>query len=83
MQGIIQEMDLLQEKIFGDYQIECSKDIISISEKIQSLAIHLDEERQKYLLELLKHKLIALENKDHLLLADILEYELKPFLKKL
>ena len=81
MESIINNIGQIQEEIFRSCSFECIQKIIETAEDIQSLLSKLNIEKQSYLVELLRHLMMALDNKDYLLVADILEYEFKPLLK--
>ena len=80
MESIINNIGQIQEEIFRSCSFECIQKIIETAEDIQSLLSKLNIEKQSYLVELLRHLMMALDNKDYLLVADILEYEFKPLL---
>lgn len=83
MKVLIEDIELLQEEIFNGSTAEYIQKIINISEDIQNLLPSLNKDKQNHIIELLKHLVIALDNKDYLLVADILEYEFKVLLKTL
>lgn len=56
------------------------KDILSQVDLIYNLANKLNADAISRINNVLKYVTIALENKDYLLLADLLEYELKTIL---
>ena len=80
MESIINNIGQIQEEIFKNYSADCIQEIIKVAEEIQNLLPNLNIERQSHIIELLRHLLLALDNKDYLLVADILEYEFKPLL---
>lgn len=81
MEALINNIDQIQEEIFKSYSAECIEQIINIAEEIQKLLPNLNIEKQSHIIELLRHLMLALDNKDYLLVGDILEYEFKPLLK--
>ena len=70
----------IQHAVF-DYQIKhLSELIIQLVEKLMLQANQLTGEKQASLNQVLNAILASYEKKDYLLLADLLEYELKPIL---
>lgn len=80
MEALINNIDRIQGEIFKNYSAECIQRIIKVAEEIQNLLPNLNIEKQSHIIELLRHLMLALDNKDYLLVADILEYEFKPLL---
>jgi len=79
--SILQGLENIQEYIF-EYDINKVKSSIQgLIEKLMSLFKEADKDEVKILNEVFSYMNIALANKDYLLLADLIEYELAPFIK--
>ena len=78
--NIIKNIENIEKNIF-DYNINnIMENMISQIDLIYNLVNNHSVKNINILNNVLKYITIALENKDHLLLADLLEYELKPIL---
>lgn len=80
LENIVYNIKDIEKNIF-DYNINnVMKDILSQVDLIYNLANKLNADAISRINNVLKYVTIALENKDYLLLADLLEYELKTIL---
>ena len=80
MENLLEKIKAVQDHIFNEWYPNIFEDIILVIEFIVSNMNLWDLEKQNRIVELLKFIEFALTNKDNLILADILEYELKPLL---
>ena len=81
MNEIIQYIDKAQENIFKYNIQEMSDNIANMSIELEKIIINLEDKDRNLLLQIFEYINIALSNKDYLLCADLLEYELKPLMK--
>ncbi len=80
MEELLTMIDDIQGSVF-DYQLKrLSELIIQLVEKLMVLASSLPTDKQVAMNKVLTAILNSYENKDYLLMADLLEYELKPLL---
>ncbi len=71
----------IRKKIF-DYDIsELQTEILLLIEMIQNKIVNLSTEDLMYFKEISNYITVALQNKDYLVLGDILKYELLPLFK--
>lgn len=73
----------IQEKIFRNQFKEVQADVVSGSELLANVASLLSEKDLKVYNEIILEILLSIQKSDLLLLADLLEFKLKPFLQKL
>lgn len=76
---IWQEIDRAQEQLFAYRVDEAGKTFLTIVDKLQELLPH-HKEAEKKVLPLLEEMLEAMQNKDYLLVIDLLEFRLKPLM---
>lgn len=76
------KVDNIIGEIFNCNFKNISKMILEISEEIEKNNIFAYDELKKDWKEILYYLMISLENKDYLLLGDILNYELKTILER-
>ena len=76
------KIDNIIGEIFNCNFSNISKMTLEISEEIETNNIFAYDELNKDWKEILYYLMISLENKDYLLLGDILNYELKTILKR-
>jgi hypothetical protein len=80
LEELLTMIDDIQGSVF-DYQLKrLSELIIQLVEKLMVLASSLPTDKQVAMNKVLTAILNSYENKDYLLMADLLEYELKPLL---
>lgn len=66
----------------GDFQ-EVIKNVMEIIESIENGNVFCDVDDNKSWKEITYYLSVGLENKDYLVVADLLKYELRPLLQKL
>ncbi len=80
---MIDIIDRLQEDIFKYEMQGVNTEISSLIGGITRLMAGITHSQTATLNEILKYITTGMQNQDYLLVADILEYELKPFIKGL
>jgi len=73
----------IQEKIFRNQFKEVQADVISGSTLLADIASILSDKNLKVYNDIILEILLSVQKSDLLLLADLLEFKLKPFLQKL
>jgi len=81
IEEILTDIDNIQEYIFSLNKEAMTKGIHSLIDQITIILLQLNQENMNTLVAILKKINLGFENDDYLLIADILEFELKPFLK--
>ncbi len=82
METIQKQIDQVIQDVFQINFNEIQKKIIQISEYIENNKVFFNTEKQEIWAQILNYLTIGLKNKDYLVIADILKYELKPLLEK-
>ncbi|HHY04326.1 MAG TPA: hypothetical protein GX534_03980 [Thermoanaerobacterales bacterium] len=82
METIQKQIDQIIQDVFQINFNEIQKKIIQISEYIENNKVFFNTEKQEIWAQILNYLTIGLKNKDYLVIADILKYELKPLLEK-
>lgn len=78
-----QQIDKIIEDIFA-YKVNIiMPNIVDFLEKLNATFQNLEKENQIVFKEIIQYLHMGLSNKDYLMVADILNYELKPFFKKI
>lgn len=81
LEEIKQYVKEIREKIF-DYEIDdLPKYIIEVFEKLQHIEKNFNDEEKKVFHDIIEYIQLGLENKDFLVVADILFYELIVFIE--
>jgi hypothetical protein len=79
---IIETIDAIQEKIFQYDVKETGSMLAGLIEQLSSLLPGLEEQRITDLNDILSTMMAALQNADYLLVADLLKYELEPYVRR-
>ncbi len=82
METIQKQIDQVIQDVFQINFNEIQKKIIQISEYIENNKVFFNTEKHEIWAQILNYLTIGLKNKDYLVIADILKYELKPLLEK-
>lgn len=84
MEQVLVAINKLQDTVF-DYQIiNISEDFINLVNELEHITPYISENNMEiYNNRILLPMLRAFENQDYLLLADLAEHELKPFIGKI
>lgn len=77
------KINMVEDLVFSGKFNEASADVLYIVESIETKKKYKDKTSEKLWKQLLHYIMISLENKDYLLVSDILKYELKPILNNL
>ncbi|WP_346353481.1 hypothetical protein [Azotosporobacter soli] len=80
--NILETITAFQEALFSGELTELGEHFAKIADALGSWSACLTEERQMQLVALLESVLKAFANQDYLLVADLLEYQLLPFVKE-
>ncbi|HBQ25203.1 MAG TPA: hypothetical protein DD791_02310 [Syntrophomonas sp.] len=80
MDAVIKRIDYLQNLMFTRETAALKKELIGFTDELIPLLSMLNEEQTRVINEILSLLNIALSNQDYLLMADLLEYEMKSFL---
>lgn len=80
MDKLIKYIEDTQQSIFKYNISKVSKNIENICNELDRLLLSFEDKDKKQLNNVLYYINISLSNEDYLLCADLLEYELKPFL---
>lgn len=75
-------MDSVEEAVFAFEVAKIGANFGQLVEQLMPLMAGLDETRLLEVNQVLTAMLAAMENKDYLYLADLLHYELRPFLNR-
>lgn len=81
-EGLQREIDKIIELIYECNFNKVIKNTLEIVENVEKKLKFCLEENEKIWKQIMQYLLLGLENKDYLVVADILKYELKPILKK-
>lgn len=77
------KINMVEDLVFSGKFNEASADVLYIVESIEFKKKYKDKTSEKLWKQVLHYIMISLENKDYLLVSDILKYELKPILNNL
>lgn len=77
------KINMVEDLVFSGKFNEASTDVLYIVESIESKKKDKDKKIEELWKQVLNYIIISLENKDYLLVSDILKYELKPILNNL
>lgn len=83
MADILQLIEEVQQDIFRFHIPVAMQKVAEIIDHLMLLANRLENSTLLQLMGIITHMNQALGNKDYLLLADLLQYELKPFIEPL
>lgn len=84
MEQVLVSINKLQDAVFDYQTINISEDFIKLVNELELITPYVSENIiGEYNNRILLPMLRAFENQDYLLLADLAEYELKPFIGKI
>ncbi|GEM_PF-5392715 len=84
MEQMLIAINKLQDTVFDYQTINISEDFIKLVNELEHITPYVSENiMEVYNNRILLPMLQAFENQDYLLLADLAEYELKPFIGKI
>lgn len=78
---IVSLLNDLQHGIFYDQMTDFAENFACLAEALEQIAVRISDGRRHGFNQILAAILHACENKDYLLMADLIEFELKPFLQ--
>ena len=80
MEELLKKIQIIQEQIFNEWNPNLMEGVVFTLEYIVSNLSLWEVETQNIAVEIMNYIESAIINKDNLVLADILEYELKPLI---
>lgn len=84
MEQMLVVINKLQDTVFDDQIMNIKQDFINLVNELERITPYVSKNTMEaYNNQILLPMLRAFENQDYLLLADLAEYELKPFIGKI